>query len=88
MKEATGEFSTTVIVLVAVGLISLLFGTVLYPMIRNGIVLNAACNNNQGTSFTNDDGSKIDCTELNNGVYTCKYTAKGADTTTASKVCK
>lgn len=90
MKEATGELSTTVIVIVAIALISGLFAGVLYPMIRNSIILGNACNNSQGTAYSNDDGSYIDCTSKDSaGKYTCKYEKGGQGSgITASKVCE
>ena len=43
MKEATGELSTTVIAVVAIGLIATLFATVVLPMIRTQIDANIHC---------------------------------------------
>ena len=43
MKEATGELSTTVIAVVAIGLIATLFATIVLPMIRTQIDAGIHC---------------------------------------------
>ena len=43
MKEATGELNTTVIVLTLVGLLSALFFSFVWPMIRGNFISNTNC---------------------------------------------
>ena len=63
MKEATGELSTTVIAVVAIGLIATLFATVVLPLIRRQINASVYC-----ASAVN-----CDCSQGNGDVCECHY---------------
>jgi len=65
MKEATGELSTTVIAVIAIGLIATLFGTFLLPIIRTQILSNTYCT------------SAVNCKDCQNGLCTCQYYEEG-----------
>lgn len=73
MKEATGELSTTVIAVVAIGLIATLFATIVLPMIRTQINAQIHC-----VSAVN-----CDCGEEGednaNAVCTCHYYVDDGD---------
>ena len=74
MKEATGELSTTVITVVAIGLIATLFAVFLYPTLRNQIILNQACNNGPGFAGKSGENGYIECDEAPTGqTYQCRY---------------
>ena len=61
MKEATGELSTTVIAVIAIGLIATLFGTFLLPIIKTQILSNTYCT------------SAVNCHECSGGMCKCSY---------------
>lgn len=90
MKEATGELSTTVITVVAIAAISSLFIVFLYPQLKASIILNQACSNGPGYTYTADDSSyTISCPGTSKGkvttTWTCTYTPKGGGA--RSKTC-
>ena len=43
MKEATGELNSTIVVVIAVGLLMAFFYTLIWPMLRNNISANTKC---------------------------------------------
>lgn len=65
MKEATGELNMTVVIVVAIAILSVFFFGVLWPNIKNGFISNrcsdAVCNKDT----------------LSDGVVTCKYYKNG-----------
>lgn len=62
MKEATGELSTTVITVVAIGAIVTLFSILILPRLKTTIKAGIYCE------------SKVSCTECgNDGKQTCHY---------------
>ncbi|MBE6161215.1 MAG: hypothetical protein E7158_03245 [Firmicutes bacterium] len=43
MKEATGELNMTVVIVIAVGVLTAFFYTILWPMIKSNFDHNASC---------------------------------------------
>ena len=62
MKEATGELNMTIVVVVAVGILSVFFFTILWPTIKNTFIANSKCSD-----------AVCDKSTLNDGLVTCKY---------------
>lgn len=59
MKEATGELSTTVIAVVAIGLVLTIFTTLLLPSLRSSIQSKMRCGDAYGCVC--DGSGKCDC---------------------------
>ncbi len=66
MKEATGELNMTVVVVLAVGILSVFFFAVLWPSIRSTFIANNKCSD-----------AICDKKTLNNGHVTCEYYVNG-----------
>ena len=62
MKEATGELNMTVVIVLAVGILSVFFFAILWPSIKNTFIANSKCSD-----------AVCDKSTLNNGIVTCKY---------------
>lgn len=60
MKEATGELSTTVIVVVAIAAVLTIFTTILLPYLKTSISARMHCADAYGCVCP-DDGSRCDC---------------------------
>ena len=69
MKEATGELSTTVITVVAIGAIVTLFSILILPRLRTTIKAGIYCE------------SRVNCTSCQNGKQTCNYYVDSDDDT-------
>lgn len=67
MKEASGELNMTVFVVVAIGILSVFFYTIIWPMIRNTFVSTSKC------SDAVCDASTV----TSNGMVTCAYYKDG-----------
>lgn len=66
MKEATGELNMTVVIIIAVGILSVFFFAVLWPNIKSTFIANNKCSD-----------AVCDKRTLNNGMVTCKYYKNG-----------
>lgn len=62
MKEATGELNMTVVIVVAVGLLSVFFFAILWPNLKNTFIATNKCSD-----------AICDKRTLNDGLVTCKY---------------
>lgn len=67
MKEATGELNMTVVVVVAVGVLSAFFFTILWPSIKNTYVASNKCSDAVCNPNT-----------LRDGMVTCSYYKNGS----------
>jgi len=75
MKEASGELSMTAIAVVAIGAIAVLFGTFIFPNIKNSLERQQLCT------------AAFGC-ECGNGGKTCICQSyKGTDTTPTQVIC-
>ena len=72
MKEATGELSTTVITVVAIGAILTLFTVFLLPSLRSAIRARTYCE------------AAADCKECINGKKDCHYYIEDGDSISVS----
>lgn len=61
MKEAAGELSMTAVAVVAIAAIGVVFATLVYPAIRNGIRRQTYCS------------QAIACTDNGDNTRTCSY---------------
>ncbi len=68
MKEATGELNITVVIVVAVGFLSVFFFGVLWPSIKNTYISTNRCSD-----------AICDKKTLNNGMVTCAYYDKNGN---------
>lgn len=66
MKEATGELNMTVVIVVAVGILSVFFFGILWPNIKNTFIATNKCSD-----------AICDKRTLNDGMVTCKYYKNG-----------
>ncbi len=62
MKEATGELNMTVFVVVAIGVMSAFFFTVLWPSLKETLVANSKCRD-----------AVCDANSVSDGMATCQY---------------
>lgn len=90
MKEATGELSTTVIVIVAIAAIMAIFMAFLLPTLRTQIALSQACTAGPDIQINNDDDSVIKCDAatsktLGKREWMCHYTPAGGGKTQDKK---
>lgn len=60
MKEATGELNMTMIVVIAVGLLTAFFYFTIWPAISNNMNETVKCNKAVCSNQKNDDGT-VDC---------------------------
>ncbi len=66
MKEASGELNMTVVIVVAVGILSVFFFGILWPSIKNTFIATNKCSD-----------AVCDRSSLNNGIVTCRYYRNG-----------
>jgi len=66
MKEATGELNMTVVIVVAVAILSVFFFGILWPNIKNTFIATNKCSD-----------AVCDKRTLHDGVVTCKYYKNG-----------
>lgn len=71
MKEATGELNATVIVVVAIGVLSAFFFTILWPQMRANHIRNTKCADAICGKQANSDGM-VEC-EYEGVKLTCPY---------------
>ena len=62
MKEATGELNMTVVIVMAIAILSVFFFGVLWPTVKNGLIASSKCSD-----------AVCDKRTLSNGVVQCKY---------------
>ena len=68
MKEATGELNMTVVIVLAVGILSVFFFAVLWPSIKGTFIANNKCSD-----------AVCDPKTLSDGLVTCKYYDKNGN---------
>lgn len=78
MKEATGELNSTVIILTAVALLSAVFFTIVWPIIKEGMYDSASCANavcDNGYILSGQYAGQAYCYAPNNPgeVFTCPF---------------
>ena len=61
MKEATGELNSTLVVVIAVGLLSAFFYYTLWPIINNNLDQNSKCSQAWCENTPNEDGITVQC---------------------------
>jgi hypothetical protein len=61
MKEATGELNSTLVVVIAVGLLAAFFYYTLWPILKNNMDQNSMCSQAWCDSHANDDGITVKC---------------------------
>lgn len=66
MKQATGEVNMTVVIVIAVGILSVFFFGVLWPNIRNGLIANSKCSD-AVCENTPDSNNSVICRYYKNG---------------------
>ena len=66
MKQATGELNITVVIVVAVAILSVFFFAILYPNIKNTFIATNKCSD-----------AVCDKRTLSEGLVTCKYYKNG-----------
>lgn len=71
MKQATGELNATVIVVVAIGVLSAFFFTVLWPQMRANHIRNTKCSEAICGKTANSDG-RVEC-RYKDVTLTCPY---------------
>ena len=78
MKEATGELNSTVIVVVAVGLLAAFFFSVIWPSVKGNFEKNADCANavcDVGINASNNN-VLVECyapKDTKKEIFTCPY---------------
>lgn len=76
MKEATGELNGTVIVVIAVAALTAFFFMVLWPMIKEGFVIDANCASAICAAGYNSDTGKSPCynpEDSKKEIFECPY---------------
>lgn len=71
MKEATGELNATVIVVVAIGVLSAFFFTTIWPQMRGNHIRNTRCADAICEAKANEDGM-VNC-KYEDISLTCPY---------------
>ena len=66
MKEATGELNMTVVIVIAVAILSVFFSGVLWPAIKNTYIANNKCSDAVCDKSTLQDGF-VDCMYFKDG---------------------
>ncbi len=66
MKEATGELNMTVVIVIAVAILSVFFFAILWPSIKNTFIANNKCSDAICDKNTLQDGM-VDCKYYKNG---------------------
>lgn len=61
MKEATGALNSTIVVVIAVGILSAFFYFTLWPKIRNNMEQNSNCSKAWCEGNPNSDGRTVTC---------------------------
>ena len=61
MKEATGELNSTLVVVIAVGLLSAFFYYTLWPILKNNMDQNSKCSEAWCEKTPNPDGYTVQC---------------------------
>jgi hypothetical protein len=67
MKEATGELNMTLVVVIAVGVLAAFFFAILWPSIKNSMIMNSKCSDAVCNASTVSNG-KVTCSYYKNGV--------------------
>lgn len=78
MKEATGELNATLVVVITVGILSVFFFTVIWPILKNNLNSNSKCSNAVCPKCENGVKCKsVSCTykdkKGNEAKITCPY---------------
>lgn len=71
MKEATGELTSTVIIVISVGVLMTFLAVGLYPIIRSNFRQQTACDKAKCGTNPDSDGM-VDCS-IDNEIIKCKY---------------
>ena len=70
MKEATGEFNSTIVVVIAVGLLMAFFYTIIWPSIKNNMDANTKCSKAYCEKCTDPGGcTRVTCHYKDSTIY-------------------
>ena len=90
MKEATGELNATVVVVVAVGILSAFFYLTIWPAIKSNMDHNTKCSKAICNKCSKGDGT-VSCYYCDNGTakdITCPFKGvEGSDCNSIPRVC-